>query len=359
MNHFITIISIYLVGINCYFLMWYLGSDGEATKWIQGCYSFSTFWWFVNMSTALGFLCFVLHRSKIHEFLSRNIGNGFIALGIQAITSSIYFILAFTLLNFLIHGEHILNELILLSTSGISLSLLIYHHLLSLAIVGLYNLNGRLGISYSLFQLLSRLKLKSRQVELGFMFIDLNHSTTIAEKITNKQYSELIKSCFELLDELLKTREGLHIYQYVGDEVIVYWDLGRTELTIQSIQLFERFKEELLKIDAHFLSLYGMQPTFKCSIHGGNVTHAELGSGIIHQAFHGDVLNTASRMLTACKKLQTDLVLSETVWKILPLSYQDRYVYRPNISLNGKRHLIHLYHLDQSFNQEYITISKS
>ncbi|WP_219011061.1 hypothetical protein [Aquimarina litoralis] len=47
------------------------------------------------------------------------------------------------------------------------------------------------------------------------MFLDLNSSTSIAEKIGHMKYSQLIQDCFDQLD--MTEDFGAEIYQYVGD----------------------------------------------------------------------------------------------------------------------------------------------
>src|SRR5687768_5846816 len=55
-----------------------------------------------------------------------------------------------------------------------------------------------------------------------FMFLDLNSSTTIAEKLGNEKYHDLLKEFFADITNPILDNKG-EIYQYVGDEVIVAW----------------------------------------------------------------------------------------------------------------------------------------
>ena len=57
-----------------------------------------------------------------------------------------------------------------------------------------------------------------------FMFLDLDNATTLAEKLGNEKYSLLLVDFFNDLDlAIVKTRG--HVYQYVGDEVVIIWKL--------------------------------------------------------------------------------------------------------------------------------------
>jgi adenylate cyclase len=62
------------------------------------------------------------------------------------------------------------------------------------------------------------------QEERIFMFLDLKDSTTYAEKLGHIKYSQLIQDCFHELTDVVSLYKA-EIYQYVGDEVVVSWDM--------------------------------------------------------------------------------------------------------------------------------------
>lgn len=64
------------------------------------------------------------------------------------------------------------------------------------------------------------------------MFIELQNSTTIAEKIKYLEYSRLLQNCFQ--DFSIVDRFRADIYQYVGDEVVVSWSPKRGSKTMIS-----------------------------------------------------------------------------------------------------------------------------
>ena len=57
------------------------------------------------------------------------------------------------------------------------------------------------------------------------MFLDLTSSTTIAEKIGDYKYSAFLRDFFYDLDEIIAETKGA-VYQYVGDEVVILWNLN-------------------------------------------------------------------------------------------------------------------------------------
>lgn len=62
------------------------------------------------------------------------------------------------------------------------------------------------------------------EVERIFMFLDIRSSTTIAEELGHVQYFALLNDFFRDIAEPISKNKG-HIYQYVGDEVVVSWPL--------------------------------------------------------------------------------------------------------------------------------------
>ncbi len=55
-----------------------------------------------------------------------------------------------------------------------------------------------------------------------FMFLDLNSSTSIAERLGDEKYHALLKDFYADITDPVLNNKG-EIYQYVGDEVIVAW----------------------------------------------------------------------------------------------------------------------------------------
>ena len=135
-----------------------------------------------------------------------------------------------------------------------------------------------------------------------FMFLDLKNSTTIAEKLGHILYSKLLQQCFLDLNQLIPY-SGASIYQYVGDEAVLTWKIKHYESNfIKPIQLFFAFKKKLEKKSKYYNSKFGVVPEFKAGVNAGVVTVAEIGSIKREIAYHGDVVNTASRLRSACNE---------------------------------------------------------
>ena len=176
-----------------------------------------------------------------------------------------------------------------------------------------------------------------------FMFLDLKDSTSIAERLGHIVYSKLIQQCFLDLNRLV-IRSGAEIYQYVGDEAVLTWKVKNYDIEfMKPIQLFYAFKRRLKKRDSYYKRKFGLLPEFKAGINAGVVTVAEIGDLKREIAYHGDVVNTAARLRSACNEFQKQLLTSEFVIKNLkePFDYSVEAI--GEVSLRGKQNPIKVY----------------
>lgn len=168
-----------------------------------------------------------------------------------------------------------------------------------------------------------------------FMFLDLNASTEIAEKLGDKQYHALLKDFFADITAPILDNDG-QIYQYVGDEVIVAWEYRDGKQNARSIECFYDIKQHMEKNSAKYIRRYGLMPTFKAGIHCGSVVGGEVGILKRDITYSGDVLNTASRILNKCTEFNQELIASTDL--IDDLRQLGNYITRPlgSIKLKGK-----------------------
>ncbi|RPD42029.1 adenylate/guanylate cyclase domain-containing protein [Chitinophaga barathri] len=142
-----------------------------------------------------------------------------------------------------------------------------------------------------------------------FMFLDLNSSTTIAEKLGDKKYHAFLKDLFTDITNPILDNRG-EIYQYVGDEVIVAWKYEEGVENSQCIQCFFDIKLRLEGMREKYLARYGVMPVFKAGIHSGKVVAGEVGIIKRDITYSGDVLNTTSRIQGLCKEYNAEVIAS-------------------------------------------------
>ena len=149
---------------------------------------------------------------------------------------------------------------------------------------------------------------KPRKENRIFLFLDINESTTIAEKIGHEKYFNMLHDFFADITEPIITNWG-HIYQYVGDEVVICWKntpknkLRCLKFVRQAVLTFKR-KEN------YYMKEYGVAPTFKAGIHAGDVTAGYIGIIKKDLVFSGDTLNTTARIRSKCHELKHSFIVS-------------------------------------------------
>lgn len=142
-----------------------------------------------------------------------------------------------------------------------------------------------------------------------FMFVDLKGSTTIAETLGHIKYSRFLQDCFYDLNVI--RHSGAEVYQYVGDEVVLSWQVKKNMDYNKCLKAFWLFEDELEKRQQFYMDKYGMAPKFKAGINLGEVTTAEVGEIKREIAYHGDTMNIAARIQDKCNDYGQTLLISE------------------------------------------------
>lgn len=178
-----------------------------------------------------------------------------------------------------------------------------------------------------------------------FLFLDLKNSTGLTEQLGNNKYSELLQNCFhDLTDTVIKYRAD--IYQYVGDEVVLTWDIKNGIRNLNCIKLFFAYKLKLQSRRDFYLNHFDTLPEFRGGMDMGPVTVAEVGELKREIAYHGDVLNTASRIQGKCKEFQKKLLISEHIINEIQQFDGFEISIIENVNLAGKQHPLDLYAVD-------------
>ena len=168
-----------------------------------------------------------------------------------------------------------------------------------------------------------------------FMFMDLKSSTTYAEKLGHIKYSQFIQDCFFDITGVI-TKYDAKIYQYVGDEVVLSWNIKEGIKNGQCVKTFFAYDSLIQDKKKYYKDKYGIIPQFKAGIHLGKVTVAEVGEIKKELAYHGDVLNTAARIQEKCNKFKKRLLISDSMKAMLEKQCQFKFSSIGKVSLKGK-----------------------
>jgi adenylate cyclase len=235
------------------------------------------------------------------------------------------------------------NELV---NSKFLLSGVLYYASIILVLNFVLHINKKIGPG-SMMDLLTGKYYHPRSEELIFLFLDLKGSTALAEKLGHNLYSRFIKDCIHELTPIIVKYQA-SVYQYVGDEVVLYWKKKDGLSRMKCIRTFFDFIDALKRRERIFLSKYGEVPTFKAGMDFGAVTATEIGDIKRDIAFHGDVLNTASRLEKKCNDFNERLIISENLVDKIPTNGTYTYKFLSDLPLRGKSESLKFYAVNRN-----------
>lgn len=183
--------------------------------------------------------------------------------------------------------------------------------------------------------------------ERVFLFLDLADSTAIAEALGPLRFTAFKDDFFsDVAAPVLDT--GGHIVQYVGDEVMLTWRMGRALRDAAPIRFFFLVEQAVSRQAARYVLRYGVVPKFRAGVHGGEVVTAQVGSlrrDIVHS---GDVVNTAARIQAECRLRERRLLVSADLLHrmVLPVGIHAEDL--GAVSLRGKEDDVHLFSIKRS-----------
>ena len=155
-----------------------------------------------------------------------------------------------------------------------------------------------------------------RREERVFMFLDLRSSTALAEEMGEERYFSFLRDVFKYATPAILENEG-EIYQYVGDEIVVSWELNRGIKDSNCVECYFEIQQALHEHRSFFMDTYGHLPEFKAGIHCGHVMMGEIGVVKREIAYSGDVLNTTARIQDKCNELGENLLASKQLVDLL------------------------------------------
>ena len=181
-----------------------------------------------------------------------------------------------------------------------------------------------------------------KQEDRVFLFIDLNHSTDIAEEMGELEYSHFLQDYYYDISEPI-ARYGGRVYQYVGDEIVVTWPVRKGLKFALCVRCFFAIEKQINRYRDQYLKRYNRVPEFKAALHGGYIVVSEVGKYKSEIAYHGDVLNTTSRMLGKCHELNAEFLVSEWIIDHVAMPKYLKVERLGAFQLKGKQQEVELY----------------
>ncbi len=228
--------------------------------------------------------------------------------------------------------------------SGVFYSFFVYFMIISMAVRFLRQLRLNFGEAI-FFNYLSGKYATPFEVERTFMFIDLNNSTFIAENLGHQKYSRFLNKAF---DDILEALQGFEfdIYQFVGDEIVLTW-LAKDNAKNNVLKMQQSITDKHVSLTDFYQGTFGTVPAFKSAVNTGKVIATLIGRGQKEFAYHGDVLNTAARVLQFCKKYNKSILVTEDYLDAYPDNHS---AFTPklldSVQLRGKQSFSQIFAID-------------
>jgi adenylate cyclase len=174
------------------------------------------------------------------------------------------------------------------------------------------------------------------------VFLDLRDSTPIAEKLGNKEYFKFIRDFISYISAGFIENDA-RIYQYVGDEVVVWWPESK-ENARKAISALLTARKILNKETDRFKQRYGTIPEYKTGLHTGLVTVGQVGIVKKDLVMSGDAMNTTARIRDACTETHHKYIASKDLIDLLDMEEWQAEPMGPT-DLKGKNQDIELFAL--------------
>jgi adenylate cyclase len=183
-----------------------------------------------------------------------------------------------------------------------------------------------------------------------FLIMDLKGSTATAERLGEVGFHRLLNRLMADLSGPIVLRGG-QIHKYVGDELIATWPLARGLKDATCVRACFAVLARLVAHGADYEREFGSTVQVRASLHCGPVVVGEMGSVKKEIALLGDTLNTAARLVDACRDSGESVIASTDLL--------DRLVLPPGVAarslglirLRGKEQAVGLCALVQATSQ--------
>ncbi len=150
---------------------------------------------------------------------------------------------------------------------------------------------------------------RSRTEERFFLFVDVIGSTPLAERIGPGAVHRFLGEVFRLASDPIDDHRG-EVHQYVGDEIVITWTVAEGRDGARPVACYFAIEQALARAAPEFERAFGAVPRLRAALHAGPVITGEVGGSRRAIVYHGDVMNTTSRIEQATRDLERPFLVS-------------------------------------------------
>jgi class 3 adenylate cyclase len=149
------------------------------------------------------------------------------------------------------------------------------------------------------------------------MFLDLAHSTRLAEAMGELKVHDLLTRFFYDIDAPISDYGGV-VHAYVGDEAIISWPVSEDfTLNARCIACFFAIEHKIARLTPDYEREFGVAPVFRAGLNAGPVIVSECGDAKRQLALFGDTMNVGARLCEYCKTVNHKLVVSGDLLRLM------------------------------------------
>nr|WP_287555033.1 adenylate/guanylate cyclase domain-containing protein [Pseudodesulfovibrio sp.] len=187
------------------------------------------------------------------------------------------------------------------------------------------------------------LSLDGQEKEITIQFSDVRSFTTLSEKLTPTQVTNLLHDYLTPMTRIITENQGT-LDKFIGDAVMAFWN---APLDVENHQLkaLHAAMEQLDRLDdlnTLFIEKYGFTIAVGIGVHCGRVRVGNMGSAdLFDYTLIGDNVNLASRLEGLTKYYGQKLVVSQTIVDACGDTYRFRIL--DSVRVKGKEKPVTIY----------------
>jgi len=162
----------------------------------------------------------------------------------------------------------------------------------------------------TLFHLITGTYHRPVQERIVLLFLDINGSTALGERLGALSMRALVQKFLVDVSQPI-TDYGGEIYLYKGDGLIAVWSWATAIKGDAVLKTVDAIFDAIERQQRAYKRLFGVVPTFRIGIHGGDVVVSEQGDTKRSIGIYGDAINIAARMEDAAAAHGVRCILSE------------------------------------------------
>jgi adenylate cyclase len=183
--------------------------------------------------------------------------------------------------------------------------------------------------------------LRSESKNVCVMFLDIRNFTGFAEKRSPEEVVEYLESLFEFMIEIVNRHHGI-INKFLGDGFMAVFGAPLSDGR-DCANALEAAQEILTRVREEVEAGTILPTTVGIGLHAGEAVTGSIGSALRREyTVIGDVVNLAARIEKLNKRFDSQLLISEIVWRAIS-DDQGKAVPMGQVEVRGREQAIQIY----------------